>query len=319
VRIKFAISKTTMLIRQSLLLASLNAQTYPPKYPKGCSGPTFPNSTECLEKNWNLGEGAEDKCAPLGPYPVAGQMVYIKDPLNFCMMLPDPDNDFLKANYYSQGRLPTIVQAEGYVRAYCMGDYLTPGALTFPPFAIRSAHVIKNVHSNGKEYMEISGQMDCNLLNIDCDPQGELYADAGQYDSVGYRNCGKEPYSGVDPRKHPKLNEYVEQAGNSIYCMRVCEAGQQLEDPCNVKNDTAGCIATMGVVFRDGFSFTDMTNGGKVTTYDVSLPPISSSTSRVPTPTPNSQSPSSSLKNSFSFLASIATLAAGIIFYGYFE
>ena len=37
----------------------------------------------------------------------------------------------------------------------------------------------------------------------------------GQYDSVGYRQCGKEPYSGVDKKKHPKYKDYIEQAGNS--------------------------------------------------------------------------------------------------------
>jgi hypothetical protein len=39
--------------------------------------------------------------------------------------------------------------------------------------------------------------------------------------------------------------------------MRVCEYGQQLDDPCNVKMDTEGCFATMGVEFKDGFTYTD--------------------------------------------------------------
>lgn len=82
----------------------------------------------CAANNYDMGT-AVDKCAPMGPYPVSGQQVYIKDPLNFCINLPDPDSPTLKKLYYSQGKLPTIVQAEGYVRAFCTGDYMSPGAL----------------------------------------------------------------------------------------------------------------------------------------------------------------------------------------------
>jgi hypothetical protein len=43
--------------------------------------------------------------------------------------------------------------------------------------------------------------------------------------------------------------------------MRVCEKGLESEDPCNVKNDTGGCVKTMGVKFREGFSYVDLLNG----------------------------------------------------------
>ena len=51
---------------------------------------------------------------------------------------------------------------------------------------------------------------------------------------------------------------YNMQAGNGIFCMRVCEAGpsggMQSEDPCNVKLDTAGCFRTMNnPSFAPGF------------------------------------------------------------------
>ena len=225
-----------------------------------------------------MGADSVDTCAPAGPYPVVGQQVYIQDPQNFCFLLPDPNNPKLKNDFYSQGKVPSIVQGEGYVQSFCLGNYLTPGAMKMPQAAIRSAHVVKGVYPNGKKYWEISGTMDCGLLNINC--QGSTptaYDDGGQYDSVGHRQCGKEPYSGVDNAKHPGMIDYVEQAGNGLFCMRVCEAGQQLNDPCNVKNDTAGCTATMGVRFRDGFSFTDLTTG-QTTTLSVSLPPLSSPT-----------------------------------------
>ena len=59
--------------------------------------------------------------------------------------------------------------------------------------------------------------------------------------------------------------------------MRVCEAGQQLTDPCNVKNDTAGCQNTFGIVFRDGFSLDDKT-AGQQKVFTVDLPPLATAT-----------------------------------------
>ncbi len=98
-----------------------------------------------------------------------------------------------------------------------MGDYKTPGALSLPAGGIRAAHVIKGVHPNGKRYMEISGYLDCDVLKINCTASAPgAYDDGGQYDSVSYRNCGKEPYSGVDANKHPTFKDYNEQAGNGI-------------------------------------------------------------------------------------------------------
>jgi hypothetical protein len=224
-------------------------------YPPGCTGPAFPDSNVCLAMNWDLGAEAVDKCAPLGPYPVSGQQVYIQDPLNFCIMLPDPDSEYLKQNYYSKGLKPTIVQAEGYVRAFCSGEYKTPGALSLPKGGITSANVLQGTYPNGKDYMQISGFMNCDALNINCGTG--LYDDGGQYDAVTYRNCGKEPYSGVDGSKHSKFPEYIEQAGNGQYCMRVCVKGQQESDPCNVKWDTKGCAETMNLVIENGFTSTD--------------------------------------------------------------
>ncbi len=95
----------------------------------------------------------------------------------------------------------------------------------------------------------------------------------GQYDSVPYIHCGKEPYSGSDPSKHPGQPEYVEQAGDGIFCMRICEGGREDGDPCSPKNDTAGCYATMGVSFPPGFTFTDLTTGTKQL-FTTSLPPL---------------------------------------------
>ncbi|KAJ3408910.1 hypothetical protein HDV05_004681 [Chytridiales sp. JEL 0842] len=236
-----------------------------------------PNATVCEQLNWDLGD-APDPNAPPGPYPVSGQQVYIQDPLNFCLILPSKTDPTLKSIFYDQGKFPTIVAGEGYVQSYCMGDYLTPGAVKIAPGGIRAAHVRKDFTRSGKRYWEITGRLDCDALQIDCVGSGVgVYDDGGQYDNVPYRNCGKEPYSGVDASKHPGLTYYNEQAGNGIFCMRVCEGGNQLGDPCNVKNDTAGCVATMGMVDREGFSFLDMETG-ESRTFSVSLPPLKTTT-----------------------------------------
>ncbi|KAJ3008132.1 UNVERIFIED_CONTAM: hypothetical protein HDU68_003218, partial [Siphonaria sp. JEL0065] len=213
-----------------------------------------PNDPPCSGDNWDRGNET-DPDAPPGPYPVAGQQVYIKDTWNFCINLPNPDDPTLKELYYSKGLKPTVVQAEGYVRSFCVGQS-TPGSLPMPAGAITAAHVIKNYTTKGNYYMQITGFMNCDILNINC--QGD---NGGQYDSVGFRNCGKEPYSGVNIDLNPTLENYVEQAGDGIFCMRTCQGGQQLEDPCNVKSDTLGCDATMRFNPNPGFTYFDVTSG----------------------------------------------------------
>ena len=110
----------------ALLFTLVSAQQ--PPLPAGCLSMTFPDEKECFQKNWFLGNDAKDSCAPPGPYPIPGQQVYIQDPANFCMILPDSNSTILKNNYYSMGMLPTIVAGEGYAQSYCMGSYMTPGS-----------------------------------------------------------------------------------------------------------------------------------------------------------------------------------------------
>ncbi|KAI8894591.1 hypothetical protein BC833DRAFT_604317 [Globomyces pollinis-pini] len=196
----------------------LSKMSYPPAYPPGCVEPTFPDSAQCEARYWDLGPDAKDPCGPLGGYPSVGEQVYIQDPANFCMMLPNPDSPSLKRNYYSKGLLPSVVQSEGYARAFCVGDYLTPGALRMPANSIKSAHVVKAIHPNGKAYYQISGELNCRTAGVNCTPSSPgAYDDGGQYDSVPYRYCGKGPNSGVDsPKQGARYVDYVEQAGNGI-------------------------------------------------------------------------------------------------------
>ncbi|KAI9339276.1 hypothetical protein BDR26DRAFT_1007824 [Obelidium mucronatum] len=247
--------------------------------PKGCVG-SFPNITQCLISNWWLGENPVDPCAPPKPWPVAGQLAYIKDEQNFCLLLPDPDSIVLQNNYYSWGKYPTIVQAEGYVRSFCMGSYLPPGSLPLPWGGIRSAHVVKNYTKPGNHYLQVHGYLDCDLLKINCTESFPgAFDDGGQYDNVKFLNCGKEPYSGVDPSAAGNGHiDYVEQAGNGQFCMRTCEAHVPGGDwNCPADKDTVGCFGTMGVVFKDGFTYTDLATG-QVTTASVSLPPLPTKT-----------------------------------------
>ena len=307
----------------ALFAASSTLAMSPPNYPPGCSEATYPDENVCKEKNFFLGTDAKDKCAPLGPVPVSGEQVFIQDAANFCLNLPDPDSPYLKNFVYAGGRLPTILDGEGHVRSFCMGSYLTPGALPMPAGGIRSAHVIKGVSKNGKKYIQISGTMDCAALGINCTASApDAYDDGGQYDTAPFINCGKEPYSGVDASKHPGMPEYVEQAGNGLFCMRVCEAGTQQNDPCNVKDDTKGCQYTMGITTFNtpGFDVFDQSTG-QTQTFSVSLPPLKSTTSSATTKTATATGASAtttSAKNSadsvFSAdsIQSLASLVAGV-------
>ncbi|KAJ3020333.1 UNVERIFIED_CONTAM: hypothetical protein HDU68_010236 [Siphonaria sp. JEL0065] len=182
----------------------------------------FPNVTFCRDRNWDLGD-EPDPDTPRGSIPVPGQQVYIKDAV--------------KNLFYDHGLLPNIVQGEGYVQSYCMGSYLSPGSLPIANGGIRSAHVTRNFTNDGANYVQIYGTMDCMALNINCTMSEKgAYDDGGQYDAVPYRKCGKEPYSGVDPSKHDSsFLQYLEQAGDGLYCMRVCQGGTSDGDPCNAK------------------------------------------------------------------------------------
>ncbi|KAI9344951.1 hypothetical protein BDR26DRAFT_856983 [Obelidium mucronatum] len=254
-----------------------------PGLPDGCIG-SFPNIPDCEKYNWYL--PYDDPCAPPGPYPISGQQVYIKDATNFCLNLPNPDSIFLQNVFYNVSKLPTIVQAEGFVRSYCMGDYLPPGSLKLPAGGIRSANVVKYAN-----YIQIHGKMDCGRLNINCTMSAPgAFDDGGQYDNGGFRTCGKEPYSGVDrsAKGNPEMGEYVEMAGNGLFCMRVCLPGTMVGGGvCDVTKDTAGCMAFMGVKFTDAdgvFSYQD-TVAGTSTSVTLTLPPLSTSTSKTTTAT----------------------------------
>ncbi|KAJ3236639.1 hypothetical protein HDU81_010603 [Chytriomyces hyalinus] len=193
----------------------------------------------CSGDNWDRGTDT-DPNGPSGPFPLAGQQVYIQDPNNYCINLPNPNDPYLIETYYSKGIYPTFVQAEGYVQSFCVG-FLAPGALPMPPGAVTGAHVRTNQSLNGKTYHQITGSLDCAVLKMTCTGDN-----GGQYDSVPYRYCGKEPYSGVDETLNPGFADYVEIGGDSTFCMRTCVKGQVQGDPCNAKDDTKGCGVLTG-------------------------------------------------------------------------
>ncbi|KAJ3011675.1 UNVERIFIED_CONTAM: hypothetical protein HDU68_001581 [Siphonaria sp. JEL0065] len=274
-----------MLVVAALFASTVLAQWDPngptqSGLPQGCVG-SFPNITMCREKHWYLGEENPDRCKPLAPAPVPGEQVYIKDSTNFCINLPNPNSIYLQNNYYLKGQFPTIVQAEGFVQSYCMGDYLPPGALKLPVGAIRSAHVRKNFTVTGSYYYQIHGVMDCNALNINCTQSSPgAYDDGGQYDNGPFISCGKEPYSGVDNSTNGNFGfkEYVEMAGDGQFCMRVCEPGTMTTGGvCDVTHDTEGCYKFMNVSFTEGFTTEDVATG-IITTAIVSLPPLATPT-----------------------------------------
>jgi hypothetical protein len=137
-----------------------------------------------------------------------------------------------------------------------------------PLGGIKSAHVKTGMTKNGKSYIEIYGQLDCTALGINCVGTAPgAFDSSGQYDTAPFINCGKAPYSGVDQSKNPGKPDYNMQAGDYIFCQRICEPGQQLDDPCNVKSDTAGCFKTMGItpseMYAAGFDVYNAATGVK--------------------------------------------------------
>ncbi|KAJ3117263.1 hypothetical protein HK100_000862 [Physocladia obscura] len=245
-----------------------------PGLPDCCIG-SYPNITACVQDNWYLGS-LVDECMPLSLNNgvVSGQYVYIKD---------ETQN-----NYYNKGLYPTIVDAEGYVQSFCMGDYLPPGSLKLPDGGILFAHVLKNFTVTGQNYYQIHGALDCDVLHVNCTASSpDAYDDGGQYDSGPFISCGKEPYSGVDATASGNLGfqDYVEMAGDGQFCQRVCEPGnREVGLPCDVTHDTEGCTRFMGVSFDDAsWTYTDASNPSVVSSESVSLPPTTTTTTVPPT------------------------------------
>ncbi|KAI8607094.1 hypothetical protein BC830DRAFT_1087243, partial [Chytriomyces sp. MP71] len=293
-----------------------------PGLPAGCVGSwiagsrspenAVPDMKLCETKNWYLGE-MKDQCAPLDGIPRPGQQVYIKDSTNFCINLPNPDSIFLKNNFYDLGKLPNIVQAEGFVQSFCMGDYLPSGAKKLPANGIRAAHVVKNFSTPGQHYYQIHGYLDCEVLGINCTmPTPGAYDDAGQYDDAPFINCGKEPYSGVDNSTtgNPGFQHYVEMAGNAIFCMRVCEPGNlEAGRPCDVRHDRDGCEKFMQVTFKDGFTYTDLATG-QVSSASVSLAPRKTTTTTTATTTTTTTKAAAGATGGASGSASVAVTSS---------
>ncbi|KAJ3192787.1 hypothetical protein HK101_005961 [Irineochytrium annulatum] len=213
--------------------------------------------------NYDRGPDAVDPNNPTGAMSPK-EIVYLKDPMNLCMNLPDLTQ--------FPNKKPGVLQAEGHIQSMCIGDYKPPGSIVMPKWGLRSAIMSYNKHPNGSLYYQVYGTLGCDELGIECKSQADG-GNSGQIDSVPYQYFGKEPYSSVDQTQNKGFQNYVMQAGDGIYCMRICQGGSGLYDPCNAKNDSAGCQSTMGIGSfpEDGiFTFTD--NVG-------SLPPMSTSIS----------------------------------------
>ncbi|KAJ3342238.1 hypothetical protein HDU83_006199 [Entophlyctis luteolus] len=236
------------MLQLPLLLVSATAAAAltQPGLPEGCLG-SVQDYSKCVADNWFI--STSDPCYPLDGVPRPGQQVYIRDEFNFCIGLPDPDSLYLQENYYNVSALPTILNAEGYIRSFCVGDYLPPKSKAMPAGGIVSAHVIL-----ADDYYQVSGLMDCHALNINCDPlPGGGYNDGGQYDN--------EPYSGVDESSggNPGFSQWLQQAGEGIFCMRVCKKSTA----CPFTDDTKGCYYTMNITSIDqGFSLHDIRTNG---------------------------------------------------------
>ncbi|KAJ3391650.1 hypothetical protein HDU84_005600 [Entophlyctis sp. JEL0112] len=261
--------------------------------PTCCVG-SYPNLTYCQANNWYV--STADPCKP-STVPLPNQMVYIKDEVNFCINLPNPNSTVLKNNYYLKGLLPTIVQAEGYVQSYCYGSYLPTASLPLPAGAIRSAHVLKNTTVSGLGYYQIHGVMDCDILQINCT---QSYPGASVLQKMTMAHilpAEKNLILELIPRQmetqailitsnrletalsacafaKARLKDQVNTFTDNFQLFIVlteCDPGL----PCDLTQDTAGCIKFMGVSFTDGFTYTDASTGA-VSSTQVSLASLTS-------------------------------------------
>ncbi|KAJ1560354.1 hypothetical protein HK405_007403 [Cladochytrium tenue] len=266
--------------------------------PDGCVS-SYPDPRICQGTFHNSGT---DPCKPLDQYldngVLTNQKVYIKDPENFCLLLPNNQSKYLQNWYYGgngNNKPPSIVEAEGFVQSYCTGSYMPSASRALPFAGVRGAHVVQNFTTAGARFIQISGTLDCGVLDINCQQSSPgAYDDGGQYDTSTFAQCGKEPYSGPDPSSPNSLtpfstfNQYVMKAGDGIYCMRICEgpdssynlgdpegANARTNAPCDSSQDTKGC-EFWGANTNDGFDYTDVV-GGTFTSFSVSLPPATTS------------------------------------------
>ncbi|KAJ3284291.1 hypothetical protein HDU79_008309 [Rhizoclosmatium sp. JEL0117] len=309
-----------MLIFLITIIATV-ASAQEPGLPAGCVG-SYPDPLYCSDKGGWFNPNP-DKCFPLDGNPRPSEKVYIQDESNFCLNLPNRNSVYLNQAYYSQGRKPTIVDAEGYVQSYCVGG-VPPGALPMPAGAIQAAHVIKNFTIPGQRYMQIWGYLNCDPLNIECaGTAADPFYGAGQYDSGAFEHCGKEPYSGVNQDKNPGFSVYYMKAGSvgdrPGFCMRVCEGDHGVGMPCDISSpgqDVKGCATVMpGLVFNEGFSFMDVANQVVTTvTKDVPTTTLASTSNTVVSQTVsvssvvNTTTPSKSASHPLASVGSFITL-----------
>ncbi|KAJ3110161.1 hypothetical protein HDU96_006866 [Phlyctochytrium bullatum] len=259
-------SPTPAVMQLLAVLALAAAAILPANAQNSTAEPRFCTNPNDLPDtcNWDRGPNTVDPMNPTGQLRTR-ELVYIQDLNNYCMNLPDIEQ--------FPGITPTFLMGEGFVRSHCVGPYVPAGAKVMPPGGIGSAVLSMNIHRSGARYYQMHGYLNCPAIGIDCD----AFDNSGQIDNVIYRYFGRQPYSGVDTARNPGYTSYVMQAGNHIYCYRVCEGGLNLDDPCNAKNDTLGCALTMGVTEWPAwgtFRFVDNTGATPrlITTFTSSIP-----------------------------------------------
>ncbi|KAI9331110.1 hypothetical protein DFJ73DRAFT_799912 [Zopfochytrium polystomum] len=296
----------------------------PPSWlPANCYG-SNPNDDACAAAGYHLvGPQAVDQCKPTsglfadvaGAERLGNQLAYLKSASEWCLILPNKEDPWLRMLYYDQGRVPQSVQAEGLVIAQCQGGFISSGGglsgKAVPSGAILSASLTTNFETPGKRYVQMHGLFDPDVVGV-------LPADVdtgGQYDSSDYVSCGKEPYSGVDQSMNSasgpfasfagstpfKFTHYVQYFGKGEYCMRICEGlsyGTLSDSPCTAQYDKLGC-GNWGInSFPDPGQFVTDVNGA-----------VSSSSSAVTTKTKATTSSSSGKPTATGITTSSAAVA----------
>ncbi|KAJ3163899.1 hypothetical protein HK101_000574 [Irineochytrium annulatum] len=167
-----------------------------------------------------LSAGAVDPEAPPKPWPATRQRVSATE---FCILLPDLETTYFEDQYISRGIPVSLANDDGFLRSFCMGDYLPEGSVAFPIGAVTSAHVSTEQKMNGVTYIKMVGTLDCGRLgNLNCG-----------YGPVPYDQCGKEPYSGPDPAIHANATQYLQMMSGLAFSLHICVGGAAVDgEPC---------------------------------------------------------------------------------------
>ncbi|KAJ3094081.1 hypothetical protein HDU96_001854 [Phlyctochytrium bullatum] len=192
-----------------------------------------------------------------------GKIVALESPSSFCILLPSIAGQ-------------SIGESEGSATSHCVENGIrTSGSRVLPAAAVKSAH-----YKDAGSYIQITGQLDLDLLRISQRDGG------GQYDDASW---GIEPLSSCQG-----WSRYLELVGGDSFCVRCCKYDDPVgkdhdkNSPCFAGNDLAGCWSNIPGDYGPGFTINGSPAAGPGSGSGGNPPPPPSPS---PSPSPSSSTP----------------------------